>query len=365
MTAETLGPPADPSRLADLIARCSANVAGAMITVIASLGDRLGLFRALAKGPATSAELAGRTGLHERYVREWLGAMYAADYIAYTADTGRYHLTAEQARVFAEEGGPVFMGGTLEITAALATIAPAVAQSFHEGGGLSQSAYPIERWEGMERDHAVWVEHLLVATVLNDVPEVAELLRRGAACADIGCGHGGALIKLAGEFPSAHWAGYDVFAPVVQEAQARAAAAGVDGRVSFAVLDAAAGLPGTYDLITTFDVVHDAADPPGLLRAIHDGLRPDGVYLCYEPASAERPEDRTGLRAAYRYGTSLLYCMTTSLGQGGLALGAMGLPEPVLRELVGSAGFTSCRRVPLRDVFGQPDPHHALYAIRH
>ena len=153
----------------------------------------------------------------------------------------------------------------------------------------------------------------------------------------MGCGTGQALIALARAFPAITATGYDVHPPAVERARRAAAEAGLADRISFDVLDAAAGLPESFDVITTFDVVHDAVDPLGLLRSIRDALRPGGTYLCLEINCSDQAADNTGPIAALLYGFSILYCMTTLLAEGGEGLGTLGLPEPVLRQLAGKA----------------------------
>jgi SAM-dependent methyltransferase len=358
-------PAPDQAKLEAFTSAVSDDIAGMMATVMASIGDRLGLFKRLAAGgPATGAELAERTGLDERYVREWLGAMVGASYVEYTPASGRYMLSPEQARVLAEEGSPFFAGGVHQLAPALVMPLDRILDAFRNGGGVPQSAYDDNLWEGMERGNVGWIEHVLVQRALPAMPEAQAKLERGAHVADIGCGRGGALLKLAQAFPRSRYVGYDVFAPTVAAATARAEAAGVADRVRFEARDVSRGLPERYDLITSFDVVHDSADPPGLLRAVHEALRPDGLYVCFEPASQEKLADRVGARAAFLYSVSVLYCMTTSLSQGGVGLGAMGMPESKVRELARAAGFKVVRRVPLMDALGNEDTLHSMYVMR-
>lgn len=354
----------DEARLETLLDKMARDVSGMMSTLLAHIGDRLGLFAALAAGPATSADLAARADVSERYTREWLGGMAAAGYITYDTVSDQYSLSPEQTRVLAEEGGPFFMGGVYQFVPALAGPLDLLLDAFRKGGGVPQSAYPPHLWEGMERSSAGWNAHLLARTIQREMPDVQAKLDAGARVADIGCGHGGALIALAGAFPAARAVGYDQFAPQVAQATENAKAAGVSDHVRFALADVAHGLPEQYDIITSFDVVHDSAHPLELLKAIHAALRPDGIYICYEPSTREKPEARVGHRATFLYGTSLLYCMTTSLSQGGEGLGAQGLPESKVRALAAAAGFSAVRRVALKDAFGQDDTFHSMFEIR-
>jgi 2-polyprenyl-3-methyl-5-hydroxy-6-metoxy-1,4-benzoquinol methylase len=332
----------------------------AMTTVIlAAIGDRLGLFKALATGgPAAPADLAAQTGCQERYVREWLGGMASAAYLDYDPATNRFTLPPEHAPVLAQETGPVFFGGVhQELLGTLPTL-PRVVQAFRRGGGVSADAFDGNLWEGIERFTAGWFDNLLLPVWLPAVPDVQAKLERGTTVADVGCGHGRALIKLAQAYPKARFTGYDVLASAVARATANAEAAGVADRVRFRPLDASKCLPEQYDVITTFDVVHDAVNPRGLLHTIRESLTPDGIYLCVEINCSERLEENAGPIGALFHGFSVLLCMTVSLAEGGAGLGTLGLPESTLRELCTQAGFSSMRRVPLEN------PFNVLYEIR-
>ena len=222
-----------------------------------------------------------------------------------------------------------------------------VEEAFRTGGGVPLAAYGDRLLEGQDRFSVGWVENLLTQVWIPALPAVQAQLERGVAVADIGCGSGTGLIKLAQVYPNSYYVGYDAFAPVIARASAHAHAAGVADRVRFQPLDAAHGLPAQYDLITTFDVVHDAVDPPALLHAIRQALRPEGRYLCVEMHCSDRLEENTGPISALFHGISLLYCLTTSLAEGGAGLGTLGLPEPTLRTLAIEAGFAQVQRLPL------------------
>lgn len=189
------------------------------------------------------------------------------------------------------------------------------------------------------------------------VPKVQAKLERGALAADVGCGRGRALIRLAQAFPKSRFVGYDAFEPTIGRARANAEAAGVADRVRFERRDVVEGLPEQYDLIVTFDVVHDAVDPGGLLRAIRRGLRPDGTYLLLEINCSDKLEENLGQLGTLFHGYSILYCLTSSLAEGGEGLGTLGLPESKVRELAAEAGFRAVRRLPLEN------PFNVLYEV--
>lgn len=336
-----------------------ANTSAAMVTTLAALGDRLGLFKVLsASGPATSAEIAARAGIVERYAREWLGGMTSAGYVTHDAVTGQFALPAEHVAALADEGGPMFFGGLYEMLLSASSVVDGIAEAFRAGGGVPQSAYDERFWDGMERFTGGWFDSLLVQQWLPAVPDVERKLRQGATVADIGCGRGRALIRLAQTFPASRYVGYDVFAPSVERATAHAREAGVTDLVRYEVRDAASDLPDRFDVITTFDVIHDAVDPVAVLRSIFRALKPDGIYVCLDVNCSDKLEENTGPLGSMFHGISILYCMTTSLAAGGAGLGTLGLHEHKLRELASVVGFREIRRAPIENAFNN------LYELR-
>jgi len=348
----------DENRAAEFTGRVLADTAAAATVVLAALGDRMGLFKNLAEhGPATSGELASRTGLSERYVREWLAGMFATGYLTYDDAAQSYALPAEHAPALAAEPGPAFFGGVHQELIGAIQRYDGVAQAFRHGGGVRAADLHPDVWAGTSRFTAQWHQNMLVQQWLPLVPDTTARLRAGARIGDVGCGTGQALIALARAFPAITATGYDTHPPSIEQARRAAAEAGVSDRISYETLDAAAGLPESFDVVTTFDVVHDAVDPLGLLRSIRDALRPDGRYLCLEINCSDRAEGNRGPIAALLYGFSILYCMTTSLAEGGEGLGTCGLPEPVLRQLAGKAGFSQVRQVAM------DNPFNSLYEL--
>ena len=349
----------DQTKVDQFVGKVLGDTSATLVTVLVAIGDRLGLFKELAaSGPVTSVDFASRTHINERYAREWLGGMATAGYIEYDPVTQRFTLPPEHAPALAHEGGPFFFGGVYEMLPALIAVLDRVTESFRHGGGVPQSAYDARVWDGLERFSMGWFENLLTQQWIPAMPDVQAKLENGALVADIGCGRGRALIKMAQAFPKSRYVGYDVFQPSIDRATANAHAAGVADRLSFQQLDASAGLPEQYDVIATFDVVHDAADPRGMLRSIRRGLRPDGVYVCLDINCSDKLEENAGPLGAMFHGFSVLYCMTTSLANGGVGLGTLGLHEPKVRELCAEAGFSSVRRVPLEN------PFNSLYEVR-
>ena len=340
------GPDIDGAKGRQFTQKAVDDMGGLMATLMCVLGDRLGLFKDLASnGPADDRELAQRAGVDQRYAEEWLKGMFCAGYLEHDPESGRFILPPEHAPVLAQEGGRVFMGGAYQSFPGLLSTLDQLTEAFRTGGGVPQDAYGKEWWEGQERYGAIRFDNLLVQRWVPGMPEVQEKLETGALVADVGCGAGGALINLAQAFPKSRFFGFDLFAPNVARATLNALQAGVSDRVGFEQRDVAKGLPRRYDVITTFDVVHDAVDPLGLVSAVRAALNDDGSYVLLEIASSGQLEENLGSLGTITYGTSLFYCMTSSLAAGGAGLGTMGLPEPKLRELTIAAGFSSLRRV--------------------
>lgn len=281
MTATDSAP--DAAAAEAFLGKVLVDTSGFGVTVLASLGDRLGLWKQLAAGgPARSDELAVRAGIDERYAREWLHAMTTAGYLDHDTATDRFTLPAAHTPVLAEEGGHAFFGGVHQMLHGMVTVYDQLLEVFKSGGGVPQGAYHPDMWDGMDRFTAGWFDNLLVQEWLPAMPDVDAKLRAGADVADVGCGRGRGLVRLAEQYPASRFVGYDVFPPTIAAARANAEAAGVGDRVRFEHRDAAAGLPEPYDLVFTFDVVHDAVDPRGLLAAIRAALRPDGIYVCLD-----------------------------------------------------------------------------------
>jgi 2-polyprenyl-3-methyl-5-hydroxy-6-metoxy-1,4-benzoquinol methylase len=349
----------DEAKLGSFMEQVFGDAAGMMASTLATLGDRLGLFRALADtGPATSDELASRASVNERYAREWLRGMYAAGYLELEHHGGRYSLPPEHAQVLAVEGGPAFLGGAFQLSFGYLHTIDRLTEAFRSGGGVPQSAYPAETWEGMGRFSRSFYDNQLVQQWVPAVSGLEQRLIDGVRWADVGCGSGLALIRLAEAFPASTFVGYDSFEGQLHLARQGAADAGVSDRVQFELRDAAAGLPERFDVISTFDVVHDAVDPPALVAAIRRALAPDGTYLMLEMNSADDPDENVGPLATLLYGVSIVYCMTTSLAHGGAGLGTCGLPAARVQELCEQAGFASVHRLDLHD------PFNSLYVVK-
>lgn len=333
---------------------------GASATVLGVLGDRLGLFRALAAfGPSTAKALAAATSTERRYVEEWAAGSVAAGFLSYDAGTATFALAPGMALILGRDDTPFSFGGAFQNFGALLRVIDDVEFAFRHGGGVHQQHYGDDCYEGMARSTATWHDHLLVPSWIPAVPGLHERLVAGARIADVGCGQGRAALRLAAAYPASTVVGYDVHAPAVDAARLAAAEAGVADRVRFEATDAADGLPERFDLVLALDVVHDAANPAGLLQSVLSSLKPNGVFLVLEIRCESSVEANAAAPlGATRYTMSLLYCLTTSLARGGAGLGTCGLPEPVLRAMAIEAGFQSV------DVVVGDNPFNVLYALR-
>jgi 2-polyprenyl-3-methyl-5-hydroxy-6-metoxy-1,4-benzoquinol methylase len=322
------------------------------------IGDRLGLFRALAEaGPVTAEQLAAETKLNSRYLREWLGSMAAARYVEYDAVKSTYLLTPEYAAALADEDSPFFVASYFQMAQGAAMVAPLVSEAFKNGGGAKQSDYPPWFFEATERNSRTRYEHKLLRKWIPAMPQVVEALSAGGQAADIGCGGGRAAIMLARAFPKARVVGYDIHAESIERARRNAQSAGVADRVTFEASEGARLPAHKFDFVSTFDVVHDAVDPAGLMSAIRRSLKDDGTYLVQEVNVSDKLEDNIRPMGKMVYSVSTLYCMTTSLAHGGAGIGTV-MGEPKARELASEAGFTRFSRLPIKDDFA------VLYELR-
>jgi SAM-dependent methyltransferase len=308
------------------------------------LGDRLGLYKAMAgAGPMTPAELAARTGTAERYVREWLSQQAAGGYVAYHEPGGRFSLPEEHAAVLADEMSPTFMGGAFQLAQGYAHTARHVQEAFRTGEGLAYDHQHPDVYMGVERFYLPAYTASLTTAWIPALAGMQEKLERGARIADVGCGHGVSTLLLARAYPRCEVAGFDYHAGSIGRARERARAAGLADRVHFEVA-AATAFPGRYDLVLLLDCLHDMGDPGAACRHIRSALEPDGAVLLVEPLAGDRLADNLNPLGRAYYAASTLNCVPTSLSQPhGLALGAQA-GESRLRDVVTGAGFSRFRR---------------------
>ena len=351
----------DPAKLEATVKRVYDMLGGAVIAGMIHLGDRLGLYRALAAaGVVTSADLATRTGLHERWVREWLRGQAAAGLVDYAGD-GRFALSAEAVHVLADESSPFFAAGGFDGLPAQMAVLERLPEAFRTGLGLPYDAFGADGTRAVERMLAPWFRTMLVPLALPALDGVVAKLAAGARVADVGCGTGVAVIEMAKAFPRSSFGGYEISRHALARAAENRAAAGI-ANVTFH--DAARDpLPAdaSCDLITTFDCLHDMAHPATVIRAIRQAIKPDGTWLIGDVKSKPTFEEnvRDNPMAAMMYGFSVLSCMSSALSEpNGAGLGTLGLTEKLARTMTREAGFTRFRRLDIEH------PMNAYYEVR-
>lgn len=343
MTTQLDAPTIDLTAVEEFYGKVAVDQAAAYNAVLAYLGDRLGLWGALASvDSATSAQLAERSGLAERYLREWLAAQAAAGYVTYDAETQAFSLSAEAALVLADEGSAVFAGATYEIIAAVWAATDKLANAYATGEGVAWDGHDPRLYTGVDRFYSVAYRASLVAEWLPAVDGLVARLEAGIRVADIGCGLGTATILMAEAFPRSTFVGVDSHEESIRRARVAAQGAGVSDRVSFEVGDASS-YAGDFDLVCYFDALHDLGDPVRALQHARTQLAPGGVVLAVEPFAEDTLEANLSNPVALPfYAASSCLCVPHSLADGGAALGAQAGPARLTATLV-EAGFTSAR----------------------
>lgn len=317
--------------------------------LLVGVGHRTGLFDAMAAlPPSTSEEVAHAAGLHERWVREWLGGMVTGGIVDHDPATGRYSLPPDHAASLTRAAGPGNLARLAPYLALMGEVEPQVVESFRKGGGVPASAHPGFQALQAELSGPV-LDAALVERIVPLVPGLADRLRAGIDVLDIGCGRGRAVTLLAEAFPASRFRGVDLSESGIAEARREAVRMHL-GNTTFDVTDAAE-LDGHYDLITAFHVVHDLAWPSRTLLAVRDALHDDGVFLMGDIAAASSLDDNIGHPLGpLLYGLSVFHCMAVSLAEGGEGLGALW-GEQTARRMLAEAGFT---RVDTARVEGDP-----------
>jgi 2-polyprenyl-3-methyl-5-hydroxy-6-metoxy-1,4-benzoquinol methylase len=333
-----------PEKLDQVLGKVISDFGGTYHASLVVIGDKLGLYKGLAAdGPLTPAALATRTGTAERYVREWLNANAAGGYIDYDPATGRYSMSPEQAMILADEQSPVYFAGGFQAATAATQIVPKLTEAFRTGAGVGWHEHDHGVFHGVARFYRSGYEAYLVQSWIPALDGVEAKLRAGARVADVGCGHGESTVIMALAYPHATFVGYDFHDASIEAARQRAEEAGVANRVRFEVAAAKDYAGRGFDLVTTFDCLHDLGDPVGAAAHIRQSLAPDGTWLIVEPFAGDRVEDNLHPLGRAYYAASTLICTPTSLDQEvGLALGAQA-GEARLREVIAQGGSSRIR----------------------
>jgi SAM-dependent methyltransferase len=332
----------DQAKFEALFGKTLADIAGAVSALMAYMGDRLGLYAALRdSGPASSAEVAAKAGIDERYVREWLSANAAAGYVDW--DGSRFSLSPEAALIFAAEGDPRCLQGFFQALKSVYDDEEKSTAAIREGRGLDWSARSACCFCGTDRFFRPGYAMNLTTSWIPALSGVEARLKAGGRVADIGCGHGSSTLLMAEAFPASTFVGFDFHPPSIEEARAKAAKAGL-GNVRFEVATAKAFPGRDYDLACIFDALHDMGDPVGAAAHVKAALRPGGSFMVVEPLAGDSLSDNLHLLGQIFYGVSTAVCVPASKAQEvGLGLGAQA-GEKALTDVLTQGGFASVRR---------------------
>ncbi len=331
----------NPDKLNEFMGKAVGDIGAAMSAALVQLGDKLGLYKGLAKGPQTSAELAKATNTHERYIREWLLNQAAGGYIQYDPKAAKYYMTEEQAFALADETSPAYLAGAFDIIASVHRDEPKIEAVFKSGKGIPWGDHDSCLFCGTEKFFAAGYRANLVGSWIPALDGVKTKLTDGGFVADVGCGHGASTVLMAQAFPKSTFVGFDAHAPSIECARKRAA--GIKN-LSFEVADATSfpapkgSKSGGWDLVACFDCLHDMGDPVGCAAHVHKALAKDGAWMIVEPAAAEKIEDNLNPVARVFSAASTMICVPASIAFNGPALGACaGFAK--LSETIKKGGF--------------------------
>lgn len=335
----------DPSEVEAFLGRVAADAAAAMHAATIVLGDKLGLYKALAQGPATAEELARRTGCDARYLQEWGSAQVVSGYCQHDPSTGRFSLNPAQATVLADESSPAFLSGIFSLAASIIKDEERLLRdAVRSGAGVAWHAHHADLFSGTERLFKPGYVTNLVGSWIPALDGVHETLTAGGTVADIGCGYGASTIVMAQAYPNSTFVGFDYHAESIEAARERAADAGVGDRVRFEVASAADFTGSGFDLACVFDALHDMGDPVEAAAHIRQALADAGTFLLVEPMAGETLEDNINPVGRLFYSAGMFVCVPHARSERGrYALGPQ-VPESTWRDLLGEAGFTRFRR---------------------
>ncbi len=349
----------DRKKAAALTRQVGIDFGAALTVALAYAGDRLGIFKALADGaPMTSPQLAQRTRLSERYIREWTATMAASGYLDYNPTDATFRLNREQAMVLANEDNTFFMGGAFQYAVACYRQLAKLMESFEHGGGVPFTDFGGDIVEAIERLFHAGYETWVAQEWIPAVPDIHERLLVGGEVAEVGCGAGQCIIPVAMAYPSSRFFGYDLDQASIERARRKAAQAGLAERVTFERIAAEQlSFAGRFDLVMAFNCIHDMAQPRRVLAAIRRIIKPDGAALWSEAHAGDRLEDNLTPQGRTMYASSTMHCMTVSLAQGGEGLGSV-IGADQARAMAHEAGFTRFEQLPVKN------PVHQIFLLR-
>lgn len=339
----------DPKKAEVFVRRTGQQLAAAMNCYLSNVGDQLDLYKALSQlGSATSEELAEETGLHERWLREWLRHQACNEHLEYDAADNRFSISPEAFAVLCDEDSPYYFASGFQAFSSMGTALKRLPETFRTGLGMTYDEHGAACACGTEKLNNYIPRFHLVQTILPMLDGICDRLHTGIRVADVGCGSGIALLNMAKAFPNSHFVGYDVSKHALDRAQAHAEQSDL-GNVSFVNVEDQR-LPTDHSLgfVTTFDVVHDTPFPQQMIGDIHAALEPDGTWLCSDIRSFPKFEDnlKENPSAALMYGFSVLVCLSSAMSEpGGAGLGTLGFNEEVAQKMTKEAGFKRFRRL--------------------
>jgi len=308
------------------------------------IGEKLGLYKALAAKPMTSAELAEKTKTDERYVREWLASQAAGGYVMYDEKANKFSLTEEQAFALATEDSPAYIPGAFELVLGSLAAVPRIADCFRNGAGMGWGEHDDGVFHGCEKFFRPGYAANLVSSWIPALAGVTKKLEAGGRVADVGCGKGASTLLMTKAFPNSKFFGFDYHAKSIEAARENAERDGVADRVTFKVAKAKEYPEKDLDFVTIFDCLHDMGDPVGAAKHIRKSLRDDGTCMIVEPFANDALKDNLNPVGRVYYSFSTLLCTPCSRSQEvGLCMGAQS-GEARMREVVTSAGFSRFRR---------------------
>ena len=330
-------------KLNEVVEKAISDLAAGYGGVMVALGDKLGLYRAMAgQGPLSSTEVAKLAGCAERYVREWLNSQAAAGYVVYHPSSEAYELTPEQAMVLANEDSPVFLPPAWAVPASMWFDEDKTIEAFRTGKGIGWDEHNPRLYQGVAAFYRNAYQGQLVSNWLPALENGTEKLNAGAKIGDVGCGHGHSTIIMAEAFPGSRFWGFDIHPDSIEAARANAKKLAVDDRVTFEVADAKNYPAQEFDLICFFDCLHDMGDPLGAARHAREALSPNGSIMLVEPYANDRVEDNLNPIGRLYYSASTTLCCAHSLAEEGMALGAQA-GEKKLTKILKEAGFGRIR----------------------
>jgi SAM-dependent methyltransferase len=337
-------PAIDMNKLNAFIGQFVTDLGAAVHAGMVVIGEKLGLYKALAGGPLSSAELAAKTKTDERYLREWLASQAAGGYITYDEKTGKFSLTAEQAFTLATEDSPAYLPGAFELALGSLEAVPRIVESFRTGDGMGWHEHADGVFHGCEKFFRPGYAANLVSAWIPALQGVQEKLEAGARVADVGCGKGASTILMAQAFPKSQFFGFDYHDKSIEAARESAIRNGVADRVTFELVKAKEFPGRDYDFVAVFDCLHDMGDPIGAAAHVRQSLAKDGTWMIVEPFANDQLKDNLNPVGRVYYSFSTLLCTPCSRSQEvGLCLGAQA-GETRIRQVVTAAGFNRFRR---------------------